>query len=206
MTSPLLVSAKQPSASRMWRAAWMVSAVFMLSNSTTPLYVYWQAQMGFSSGVLTVIFALYIAGLFGTLLVAGQLSDRYGRKPVLVPGLIAALVACGLFASATSVYMLALGRLLAGVAVGVIVSAGMAAVVDAAGGAAKTSCRAAGFHRHGVGRRAGAVACRGARAEIGEACGSHFPRRVVGAGQRIDGGLAGSGPSPQRVGIRIKSG
>jgi MFS family permease len=41
-------------------------------------------------------------------------------------------MACGLFASA-SIGMLVLGRLLAGVAVGVIVSAGMAAVADAGG-------------------------------------------------------------------------
>ncbi|MCD7100147.1 MFS transporter [Stenotrophomonas sp. MMGLT7] len=117
----------------MWAAAWMVTAVFMLSNSATPLYVHWQEQMGFSSGMLTVIFALYIAGLLGTLLVAGQLSDHYGRRPLLLPGLLAALVACGLFAGASSIGMLAAGRLLAGVAVGVIVSAGMAAVVDAGG-------------------------------------------------------------------------
>ncbi|MCK2169555.1 MFS transporter, partial [Thalassospira xiamenensis] len=97
------------------------------------LYVHWQEQLVFSSGMLTVIFALYIAGLLGTLLVAGQLSDRYGRKPILVPGLVSALVACVLFANATSVGMLAAGRLLSGIAVGVIVSAGMAAVVDAGG-------------------------------------------------------------------------
>ncbi|HEF5872317.1 TPA: MFS transporter [Burkholderia cenocepacia] len=117
----------------MGTVAWMITAVFMLSNSTTPLYVHWQERMGFSSGMLTVIFALYIVGLLGTLLVAGQLSDHYGRRPVLIPGLLAALAACGLFAGADSIAMLAVGRLLAGVAVGVIVSAGMAAVVDAGG-------------------------------------------------------------------------
>ncbi|MFP1742649.1 MFS transporter [Lonsdalea quercina] len=110
-----------------------MTAVLMLSNSPTPLYLHWQQQLGFSSGMLTVIFALYIAGLLGTLLVAGQLSDRYGRKLVLVPGLLAALVACLLFASASSIVMLAIGRLLTGIAVGVIVSAGMAAVVDVGG-------------------------------------------------------------------------
>lgn len=122
-----------PTPTGLWAAAWVVTAVFMLSNSTTPLYVHWQQQLGFSSGVLTVIFALYIAGLLGTLLIAGQLSDRYGRKIVLIPGLLAALVACLLFASASSVMMLAIGRFLAGIAVGVIVSAGMAAVVDVGG-------------------------------------------------------------------------
>ncbi|RQS67651.1 MFS transporter [Burkholderia sp. Bp8963] len=117
----------------MAHAAWMVTAVFMLSNSPTPLYVSWQRALGFSSGTLTVIFALYIAGLLGTLLVAGQLSDRYGRKPVLLPGLVAALIACALFATASSVAMLAIARLLTGIAVGVIVSAGMASVIDLAG-------------------------------------------------------------------------
>ncbi|WP_431823915.1 MFS transporter [Burkholderia sp. F1] len=111
----------------------MITAVFMLSNSPTPLYVHWQERLGFSSGMLTVIFALYIVGLLGTLLVAGQLSDHYGRRPVLLPGLLAALIACGLFANANSIAMLAMGRLLAGISVGVIVSAGMAAVVDAGG-------------------------------------------------------------------------
>ncbi|MBE0402466.1 MFS transporter [Halomonas sp. FME16] len=122
-----------PAPNNLWAAAWVVTAVFMLSNSPTPLYVHWQQQLGFSSGVLTVIFGLYIAGLLGTLLIAGQLSDRYGRKLVLIPGLLAALVACLLFASATTIMMLAIGRFLAGIAVGVIVSAGMAAVVDVGG-------------------------------------------------------------------------
>lgn len=125
--------ASQASSSRMWLAAWMVTAVFMLSNSATPLYVRWQHAMGFSSGTLTVIFAAYIAGLLLTLLVAGQLSDRYGRKPVLIPGLLAAGVACALFATASSIIELGIARLLTGVAVGVIVSAGMASVVDVGG-------------------------------------------------------------------------
>ncbi|TNL08713.1 MFS transporter [Kosakonia cowanii] len=117
----------------MWGAAWLVTAVFMLSNSPTPLYVHWQQELGFSTGTLTVIFALYIAGLLGTLLIAGQLSDRYGRKPVLLPGLLAALTACLLFGSAQSVIALGIARLLTGVAVGIMVSAGMAAVADLGG-------------------------------------------------------------------------
>lgn len=73
-------------------AALIVTAVFVLSNSPTPLYVDWQRELGFSSGMLTVIFAAYMVGLLLTLTVAGQLADRFGRKSVLIPGLVLALV------------------------------------------------------------------------------------------------------------------
>jgi MFS family permease len=124
---------EEPHRWRMWSAAWMVTAVFILSNTATPLYVHWQREMDFSAGTLTVIFAAYIAGLLAALLIAGQLSDRLGRKPVLIPGLAAAIGACFLFAAASSVLALGVARFLTGVAVGVIVSAGMASVMDLAG-------------------------------------------------------------------------
>ncbi|MCL2899683.1 MFS transporter [Brenneria tiliae] len=114
-------------------AAWVVTAVFILSNSPTPLYVHWQQSLNFSTGTLAVIFACYIAGLLGTLLIAGQLSDRYGRKMMLIPGLLAALMACALFSVAQSVTFLAIARLLSGIAVGTVVTAGMAAVSDLGG-------------------------------------------------------------------------
>lgn len=127
------VSAPAPVNARMLGAAWTVTAVFMLSNSPTPFYVIWQRALGFPAATLTIVFALYIAGLLATLLVSGQLSDRLGRKAVLLPGLAAALAACLLFANASSVAMLVLARVLTGIAVGVAVSAGMALVVDAGG-------------------------------------------------------------------------
>ncbi|MFD6426638.1 MFS transporter, partial [Streptomyces sp. NPDC060198] len=84
-----------------WLAAWPVTAVFVLSNAATPLYVLWQRDIGFSKGTLTVVFAFYIVGLIGSLLVSGVVSDRVGRKPVLLPALGLALVACLAFATAT---------------------------------------------------------------------------------------------------------
>lgn len=116
-----------------WLAAWPVTAVFILSNAATPLYVLWQRDIGFSRGTLTVVFACYIAGLIGSLLVSGVLSDRIGRRPVLVPAVALGLIACGIFATASSVAALMAARLLTGIAVGAVVSAGMAAVSDVAG-------------------------------------------------------------------------
>ncbi|NEC69580.1 MFS transporter [Streptomyces sp. SID9727] len=116
-----------------WLAAWPVAAVFVLSNAATPLYVLWQREMRFSKGTLTVVFAFYIVGLLGSLLVSGAASDRLGRRPVLLPALGLALAACLVFATAATVVSLIVARLFTGIAVGAVVSAGMAAVTDVAG-------------------------------------------------------------------------
>ncbi|KOX00711.1 MFS transporter [Streptomyces sp. NRRL B-1140] len=116
-----------------WLTAWPVTAVFVLSNAATPLYVLWQRDIGFSKGTLTVVFAFYIVGLLGSLLMSGVVSDRLGRKAVLLPALALALAACAIFATATSVAALIVARLFTGIAVGAVVSAGMAAVTDVAG-------------------------------------------------------------------------
>ncbi|MGW2658398.1 MFS transporter [Streptomyces sp. NPDC001478] len=109
-----------------------VVAVFVLSNAPTPLYVQWQRTWGFSSGMLTIVFACYMVGLVGALVVAGRAADRYGRRVVLVPAMLAAIASALLFLLAQGVLWLLAARLLAGVAVGGAVTAGMAAVVDVA--------------------------------------------------------------------------
>ncbi|UNO40163.1 MFS transporter [Streptomyces sp. MST-110588] len=123
-----------PPLREVWFAAWPVVAVFILSNAAMPLYVVWQRHMGFSSGTLTLIFAAYMAGLLGALLVAGVAADRIGRKPVLVPALLVAIAACVIYATAGSVLTLVAARFLTGLATGAAVSAGMAAVTDIAAG------------------------------------------------------------------------
>ncbi|MGP8299399.1 MFS transporter [Streptomyces inhibens] len=127
-------AASVPPTREIWFAAWPVVAIFILSNAAMPLYAVWQRQLGFSSGTLTLIYAAYVVGLLGALLVAGVASDRVGRKPVLVPALLLGIVACLIYATAPSVAALATARLLTGVATGAAVSAGMAAVTDIAAG------------------------------------------------------------------------
>lgn len=113
-------------------AAVTVSVVFAAANAPTPLYVHWQNEWGFSSGTLTVVFAVYMIGLVGTLLFAGRIADLHGRRVVLIPGLIIAMASSLCFLFASDVTMLVLGRFGAGIAGGAIVTAGMATVVDLA--------------------------------------------------------------------------
>ncbi|GGX90006.1 MFS transporter [Streptomyces hiroshimensis] len=138
-----------------WLAAWPLTAVFMLSNAPTPMFVLWQHRIGFGTGTLTVVFASYIGGLLVALPVAGVLSDRYGRRTVLVPAVLSALLACLLYATAGSVAALIAARLLTGLAVGGVVAAGMAAVSDVGGPDRRRQASLAGSVAMGAGLASG---------------------------------------------------
>jgi hypothetical protein len=64
-----------------------ITAVFVLFavalSAPSPLYVVYQQEWRFSATTLTVIFAVYVLALTGSLLVVGALSDHIGRRPVL---------------------------------------------------------------------------------------------------------------------------
>ena len=61
-------------------------ALLLGSNLPTPLYAVYRERFGFSSAVLTLVFATYMVVLVPTLLLCGQLSDRVGRKRVVAAG------------------------------------------------------------------------------------------------------------------------
>jgi hypothetical protein len=54
------------------------------ANLAAPLYSVYADEFGFSSIVLTTVFATYAVTLVATLLVAGRLADRIGRRPVIL--------------------------------------------------------------------------------------------------------------------------
>ena len=125
---------------QIYAAAWIVTAVFFASNSPTPLFIHLQNRLGFSAGTLTLIFAAYIGGLLFALPLAGQISDRFGRKIVLLPSIAVAIISCLMFATAMSVEMLVISRFFLGISVGIVGSAGVATVVDLAGAKRKKFC------------------------------------------------------------------
>jgi MFS family permease len=57
------------------------------ASAPSPIYPLYLQRWGFSVTVLTVVFAVYVAGLVGALLTVGSLSDHVGRRPVLVASL-----------------------------------------------------------------------------------------------------------------------
>lgn len=96
----------------------------------TPLYVVYQAQWGFSAGVLTAVFAIYAGGVLGALLVFGRASDQVGRKTVLVAALAFAAASTVVFLLADGVTWLLVARLLSGLAAGLTQGAAAAALAE----------------------------------------------------------------------------
>ncbi|MGA9222805.1 MAG: MFS transporter [Pseudomonas graminis] len=110
--------------------AFVLLCFFAASSAPTPLYHLYQQAWGFSSVLMTVIFAVYAMSLLATLMVFGSLSDYLGRRPVIFIGLLLEIVAMLLFIAATDVSWLIVARVLQGVATGIATSALGAAMLD----------------------------------------------------------------------------
>lgn len=110
--------------------AFVMLCFFAASSAPTPLYHVYQQAWGFSSALLTLIFAVYALSLLATLLVFGSLSDYLGRRPVIFAALVLEILSLLLFIGATDVSWLIAARVLQGIATGIATSALGAAMLD----------------------------------------------------------------------------
>ena len=94
---------------------------------TWPLYA---ARWHLTTTATTGMFAVYPVAVVLTLLLFGNLSDRVGRRAVILVGVASSLVGVGLFAAAPGVAWLHAGRAFMGVGVGLSASPGTAALVE----------------------------------------------------------------------------
>src|SRR3954465_12839483 len=134
-TAPAATAATPPVAarprSRVFTAVAAIVVLFLAASSApSPLYVVYQQQWGFTAWVLTAVFAIYVVGLLGSLLVIGALSDHVGRRPVLAGAIALEAVALVLFLVAGGGRVLAVARVLQGVATGAAMTTLGATLVD----------------------------------------------------------------------------
>jgi MFS family permease len=115
-------------------AFWMLAAtlgfVLFASSAPSPLYVVYQARWHFSAITLTSVFAVYVVALLVSLVFAGSLSDRVGRRPVLLGALLVQAGAMVLFGVAHDVDVLFAARIVQGLATGVATGALSGALID----------------------------------------------------------------------------
>jgi MFS transporter, DHA1 family, multidrug resistance protein len=77
-----------------------------------------KAALGLSDALAQLTFSIALFSMAFATLIYGSLSDRYGRRPVLLSGLGLFLIGSALSAAATSVVTLVLGRLVQAVGAG----------------------------------------------------------------------------------------
>jgi MFS family permease len=115
-------------------AFWLLALVFtvtMLGTTLpTPLYDIYQAQWHFSPAIVTVIFAVYAAGVVAALLLAGRASDQAGRKPVLAVALGCSALSTVVFILAPNVEVLFAARILSGLSAGLMTGTATATLTE----------------------------------------------------------------------------
>lgn len=138
-TTPSHAAARDPAADRtgsrrheagFWLIAFAFLAAMAFSTVPTPLYPLYQARDGFSSFMVTVVFAVYAIGVATSLVLAGQLSDHLGRRRLLVPALLAELLAGVLFIVWRDLAGLLVARFITGLGVGLVTGTATAYLVE----------------------------------------------------------------------------
>src|SRR5699024_2907093 len=104
--------------------------VMLGTTLPTPLYPIYEATFGLSSITITIIYAVYAVGVISALLVFGQLSDRIGRRYILLPGVVLSAVSAIVFLVTDNVTLLFVGRILSGFSAGLFTSTATATLVN----------------------------------------------------------------------------
>lgn len=113
----------------LWVAAALVAGT-MGTALASPLYPLYQQAWGFPASTITEIFVSYMFGVMAALLFLGRLPDHYGELRVLRAGLALIALGLALSAAAPGVGWLLAGRVVIGLASGLITTSAMAALVD----------------------------------------------------------------------------
>jgi MFS family permease len=112
------------------RAAIVLAVTAFAAGLPTPIYPLYEQQFGFGSSTLALVFAAYTAGVVATLFLVAPLSDMLGRKPVLRIGMLFTAASALAFLFANGAALLALARVLSGLAVGATTSTATAAMAS----------------------------------------------------------------------------
>lgn len=83
-----------------------------------PILPYYLLEFGANPSVITLLFSVFSFCAFLSSPFLGALSDRIGRRPVILLSIFSTSIGWFIFASANSIFMLFLGRIIDGLAAG----------------------------------------------------------------------------------------
>lgn len=116
----------------------MIGVMFMGSTIVTPLYSLYAREFSFSAVVLTLIYAAYVIGNLTSLFFFGGVSDRSGRRRIVLRAMLLAAVSTSIYIFASSTPWLVAARVLSGFAIGLAAGAGTAWIAELDTGTDKT--------------------------------------------------------------------
>lgn len=123
-------SQEDPLTSGAWKALIGLLVLTMGTSILTPLLPLYLEHYDLSTGAGTLLFVVYTVTVCPTMLIAGNLSDRLGRKRLLLPSMALMTLASLVFALSDTFALLFVGRVLQGLAIGGFLGVGAAFVVD----------------------------------------------------------------------------
>jgi MFS family permease len=113
---------------------WLVAATFAslqaFGTVPTPMWPLYAVRDGLSPTTVTLAFACMVVGAGASLYFFGHLSDRWGRRRILVPALTFGIAAAAVMAWWPTLPGLLIGRVLTGVAVGLMASTATTYLTD----------------------------------------------------------------------------
>lgn len=118
--------------SRLWRTWWVLVLFAVGTSLITPLIPIYQEQLGFGDTVVTLFLGCYVVGLVPAMLIMGQVSDRMGRRVVLLGAIGTLAVAQLALITEPPLWGLLGARVIQGVAAGAFFGTCTAFLVDAA--------------------------------------------------------------------------
>ncbi len=127
---PALASHGAGSARAFWLVGLALSVAIMGNNAASPIYPLFQRRFGLSTGEVTLVFAAVVVGVIPSLLVLGPLSDRVGRRPLLLLALTLALLGALGFIVAMNLGELLVARALQGLSFGALSGTAVAALAE----------------------------------------------------------------------------
>jgi MFS family permease len=113
-----------------WFLGLLLVLLLAAASAPSPLYGVYQGLWQFPAITLTAVYASYALGGLGALLTTGRLPDHLGRRVVLASGLVVEVAAMLVFVIAEDVTALFIGRILAGVGIGIAAGAVSAWLLD----------------------------------------------------------------------------
>src|ERR1035438_7651083 len=103
------------------RIAFAMFAVGWGANQFSPMLIVYRHELHLSAGAVAWLFLVYALPLIPGLLIGGPVSDRFGRRPVVLPFVaLSPLATLLLVLGPRSLAVIAVGRALAGLCSGVV--------------------------------------------------------------------------------------